>query len=210
MTQQEWVAKWWTDGAEQTLRVDYPLAKDAIVFDVGAYDGTWTADLFARQSFSGETPTVFLFEPLPNMCDVIRSRFAGNRKIHVVAAALCCQSGTFRMSDYGHESSMHATPGIPQNAPQVHVKGLDIAAFISEGLFLNIDLLSLNVEGHEYEVLDRLLETGLIDRIQNLQIQFHDFFPEAARRRDAIRGRLALTHAEQYCYPFVWESWRRK
>ena len=41
----DWVAKWWADGAEDTLRVHYPLTSDSIVFDVGAYDGGWSADL---------------------------------------------------------------------------------------------------------------------------------------------------------------------
>ena len=73
-----------------------------------------------------------------------------------------------------------------------------------------VDLLALNCEGSEYNILDRLIETGAISKVRQLLVQFHAFYTDAETRRDAIRQRLAETHAEGFSYPYCWEFWRRK
>lgn len=69
-------------------------------------------------------------------------------------------------------------------------------------------LLIMNCEGGEYEILPRLSQLGIAARFTNIAVQFHQVGADFASRRDACRGALAATHAEQFCYPFVWESWQ--
>jgi FkbM family methyltransferase len=195
----DWAAKWRADGSEHTLRVHYPLQAGSTVFDVGGYDGGWTADLIKH---TGVFPHVFIFEPLPNGANAIKARFPDGR-VRIVNAALSDRDGSAGIRNYGHESSMHTDSG------DLQIQTLDIASFIQNEGITKIDIMSVNVEGHEYVILNRLLDTGLVNIIDNLQIQFHDFIPGAVELRDSIRARLALTHIESYCYPFVWESWKR-
>jgi hypothetical protein len=68
----------------------------------------------------------------------------------------------------------------------------------------------VNIEGGEYELLERMLERGLTERVCDLQIQFHNFSPDAAERMAAIQRGLAATHRPTYQYRFVWENWRRR
>ena len=82
-----------------------------------------------------------------------------------------------------------------------------VVDFINLNKIEQIELLKINIEGGEYEVLPALIESGLIDRIKNLQIQFHDFIPNAVQKRDAIRNDLSKTHKLTYDYYFVWENW---
>lgn len=203
----DWEKKWWADGAEQTLRLDYPLTDRSVVFDVGAYDGGWAMDLLASCALSKGpcSPKVYLFEPLPGMWPTLRSRFAGLPNVRIVDAALSDSNGTAVMSDCGHESSMHL-----QYEKQATVNRIDIVDFLNRESLQHVDLMSLNVEGHEYTILTRLLETGLISIFDNVQVQFHDLTPESKKLREATRTLLALTHEERYCYPFVWESWRKR
>jgi len=56
-------------------------------------------------------------------------------------------------------------------------------------------------------VLTHLIETGYINQITYLQIQFHDFVPEASIKRQLIRNQLSKTHDEAWCFDFIWESW---
>ena len=199
MTHAAWVAKWFADGAEENLRLGYQITEDSIVFDVGAYDGGWTVDLLRHTKAH---PYVYLFEPLRGMCSVAAGRLQGE-KVRVETFALSDKDGSAGLYDCSHESSMHK----PANC---QIQTCDIAAYINEVGVKKIDLMSLNIEGHEYSVLNRLLDTGLVCIIDHLQIQFHDFVPNAGEMRAAIRQRLAVTHMETYCYPFVWESWKRK
>ncbi len=75
---------------------------------------------------------------------------------------------------------------------------------------IQVALLKINIEGGEYDLLERLLETGLVGQFQHLQVQFHRFVPDAEKRRDFIRTGLAHSHEERWCYPWVWESWTLK
>ena len=193
---EDWVTKWFADGAEENLRLGYSLSSDSIVFDVGAYDGGWSADLIRH---TGVHPRLFVVEPLEGMSQVAAERLKGEN-VTIINAALSDRNGEAQIHDYSHESSMHR-PGSRT------IKTLDVAEVVKA--FPRIDLMSINVEGHEFVIVKRLLDVGLIQIIENLQIQFHTFIPDAVQMRDELRARLAATHTETYCYPFVWESWRR-
>ena len=69
--------------------------------------------------------------------------------------------------------------------------------------------MKINIEGAEYDLLDHLIETGFIANIINLQIQFHEFVPNAKERMENIQKRLEKTHALTYQHEFVWENWKR-
>jgi hypothetical protein len=55
-----------------------------------------------------------------------------------------------------------------------------------------------------------MLDTDLVVRCTDLQIQFHDFVPGAVAQRAALHKGLSRTHRLTYDYPFVWENWRRR
>ena len=73
-----------------------------------------------------------------------------------------------------------------------------------------IDLLKINIEGGEYPLLEKLVESKTIQNIQNIQIQFHDFIPDYKKRYDLIAKELQKTHYKTYDYPFIWENWMMK
>jgi hypothetical protein len=69
----------------------------------------------------------------------------------------------------------------------------------------------MNVEGAEFLILPHILKNKkIIEIIENIQIQFHTFYPNAKQLRDEIRSKLSETHIEEWNYPFVWESWKLK
>jgi hypothetical protein len=84
------------------------------------------------------------------------------------------------------------------------------AEFFHRHSIESVDLVKINIEGGEYDLLDHLIAEGLIERIRDVQVQFHDFVPGAEARRAAIRHGLEATHVVTYDEPFVWENWRRK
>ena len=42
-----------------------------------------------------------------------------------------------------------------------------------------------------------------------LQIQFHNFIPNAEKLREDIREDFSKTHHLTYDYYFIWENWER-
>jgi hypothetical protein len=70
--------------------------------------------------------------------------------------------------------------------------------------------MKVNIEGGEYDLFDRLVETDRLPRVQLVSVQFHEWHPHAHRRRRAIRRALRRSHQEVWCYPWVWELWQRR
>ena len=78
---------------------------------------------------------------------------------------------------------------------------------------LTIDLISINIEGSEYDLLNRIIETQMINNIINIQVQFHEWYPsigESKTLRNQIHDKLKETHQLVYSYDFVWEKWSKK
>ena len=68
--------------------------------------------------------------------------------------------------------------------------------------------MKINVEGCEYEILNRLISTGLISIIDNIQVQFHNFVEDSKSLKDKISRDLIKTHRLTYQYEFIWENWK--
>ena len=84
----------------------------------------------------------------------------------------------------------------------------DIVEFLMEDKVDQIALMKINIEGAEYDLLDRLIEKTDLQNIQNLQIQFHDFFPAAKARRSKLVKQILLTHESTASFPMVWEFFK--
>jgi hypothetical protein len=91
--------------------------------------------------------------------------------------------------------------------PVAQVPMRDAAALIRSHCPHEIGCLKLNIEGAEYDVLDRLCDAGMLPGIRSLLLQFHRFTPDDERRRASIQARLAEAHRLIFDYPFVWERW---
>ena len=66
----------------------------------------------------------------------------------------------------------------------------------------------MNIEGGEYDLLEYLVGTEWIGKIEDIQIQFHNYGPEYVRRKDKIRLELSKTHYLTYDYALIFENWR--
>jgi FkbM family methyltransferase len=193
--------RWSKLRGDQTLRLDYPLGPDSVVFDLGGYHGDFSQAIHERYGCS-----VYLFEPVKAYYDHCVARFRDTPRIRCFNFGLGDGNGTFHISDAGDGSSLYLdSPGQPAGT-RAEIR--DFHEFVLAQGVPRIDLIKINIEGGEYDVLPRMIQCGYIGKIGHLQIQFHDFIPDAPRKRDAIRHDLARTHQEAWCFKFVWESWR--
>ena len=195
------LAPWLAIAGDKTLRLNYDLAESSVVLDVGGYEGQWTSDIFSRYLC-----TVHVFEPVPVFAEAIEARFARNRKIHVHRFGL---GGSSRKSGMRIRADASSTVGSGPTPGVVQVEIRRATDFIEHAGFEKIDLMKVNIEGAEYELLEDLIGSGLIRRVENIQVQFHESLPDANERRAEIQAKLASSHKLTYCYPFVWENWRR-
>jgi FkbM family methyltransferase len=193
------VKPWFRDNGDKTLRLNYDLNSNSVVFDVGGYKGNWAADIFCKYNCF-----IHIFEPVSAFALEIKTRFYNNDKITVNLFGLSDKEMKAKIFLDGSSSSAYKELG---NFEEVCLK--DIMKYVSDHEIEKIDLMKINIEGEEYNLLNRLIETGLVESINNLQIQFHDFFPDADKKMKKIQRDLSKTHHLTYQYEFVWENWEK-
>jgi FkbM family methyltransferase len=194
--------RWRKDQGDRTLRLEYPeLNPESLVFDLGGYKGDWAFRINRKYDCR-----VWVFEPVRDFIGMLFNRFRDTPKITVFPFGLAGETTTSKVSVQGNASSIFLAGVGPQQVIELQ----DIADFIRKNDIRKIDLLKINIEGAEYDLLERLVETGLIKMIHNIQVQFHDFVDQAETKMQKIQASLELTHERTYHYRFVWENWRLK
>ncbi|MBD3863579.1 FkbM family methyltransferase [Olleya marilimosa] len=192
---------WFAVKGDQTLRLNYPLNKDSVVFDLGGYKGEFAADIYNKYQ-----STIYVFEPIKSFYNIIKQQLADNPKIKAYQYGLAGQNQTMQISLTDNSSSVYITSKLTET---IQLKS--IVDFIKANNIKHIDLIKINIEGGEYDVLESLIAHNILPLFTDLQIQFHDFIiPNAAERMRAIQNELSKTHQLTYQYEFVWENWTLK
>jgi FkbM family methyltransferase len=191
---------WIADRGDQTLRLDYDLTAESVVLDVGGFMGNWSAAIEARYH-----PSVHIFEPVSQYREQIKQRFLMFPKVTVHSYGLAEQSSWTEIAVEGDASSVTRKT----RAQTETIELRDVAEVLGPVAERGIDLIKINIEGGEYGLLARMLETGLAARCRDIQVQFHPWIEDAAKRKEELQRRLSATHRLTYEYPFVWENWRR-
>lgn len=189
--------RWFADNAEH-LRYDYDedLNNDSLVVDLGLYKGTF-AELISKKY----NCNVYGFEPIWDFFDQSSSKLSKFSKVKVFNYAVGGSDRIDKISLDMDGSSIYHNKG-----KIVNIQVRSFKSVIEELKIETVDLLKINTEGCEYEILDHIIESNLLSIFKNIQVQFHDFVPDASKKRDKIRDELAKTHKETYSYEFVWEN----
>jgi FkbM family methyltransferase len=191
------VKPWLKCNGDKTLRLNYPLTKDSVVFDLGGYEGQWTSDIFSKYLCD-----IHIFEPYFPYYDSIKSRFELNHHIKVYSFGLANEAKEIQIYVDDDRTSLVKKTGINSI-----IQLRSFVEFINETGIDTIDLIKINIEGAEYELIEGIIDNGIQLKIKNLQIQFHDFFPDAKERVEILRKKISQTHKPTYIFDFVWENW---
>lgn len=194
--------RWSDDQGEWTLRVNYNLSTDSIVFDLGGYDGKWSQRIYDRYKCK-----IYIFEPVDDFYNIIKNLFINNNNIFVYNDGA---GGKNEFVDIYMSENSTSVFDCKNNNDKKTISIKKLSEFIDEQKIKNIDLLKINIEGMEYDLLDDLIFSDKLSLFEDIQIQFHDFVPNATERRNSIRESLSKTHYLTYDYEFIWENWKRK
>jgi FkbM family methyltransferase len=192
------VVKWNQEKCEDRLRIhSYEMSKDDLVLDIGSYDGSWIDKFLAHHpgctAVCYEPSTVFFEES-----KVTLAKYGSRVVINNFGLAKSEYSDTI---DEG--LGLAAKPGT--GSSKIYLK--EVVNELSK--FEKIKLAKFNIEGGEYECIRELVQSGLIDRIENLQVQFHKVGSDEQTINEyrSIVELLDKTHKLDYLYPFIWENW---
>lgn len=187
--------------ADPDVLVNVDLASDGTVVDVGAFSGDWSQKVVDRYGAN-----VFAFEPAPPCYEATRRRFADDDRVQVFDYGLGGADFGASIALSGPGSSIYNAEG-PAGMAEIQIR--DIVAVLDEIGLEQIDVLKVNIEGGEYDLFDRLDDAGWLPRIDQILVQFHEWHPQAYKRRRRIRRALAKQHTEVWNFAWCWEYWRR-
>jgi FkbM family methyltransferase len=182
--------------AAPEIGISFPIARGDITIDCGANIGTVTSRL-ARAG-----ATVYAFEPNPVCFDILKRRFRASRKVHCIHAGVLDRAArmTFRCPGaYGKNDLLGASiegsfeynfsSHDPAIIHETVVDCIDLSEFIAN--FSRVRFLKLDIEGSEVALLNRLIDTRVIDIIDFVLAETHDWLmPHLKVPTAELRARL--------------------
>ncbi len=194
------VLQWKLSDGDSTLCINYPLKSTSLVFDLGGYKGDWSAIMYEKYHC-----TIYIFEPVKEYIKSLEDRFRGNKNIHIFPYGLAGKAKSISL-----HMSENATSEFGTSDKLVKVRLVAVSDFMKNHKIKHVDLASINIEGGEYELLEHMISSKLIQKFKNVQVQLHPFVSDALLKAKKIQKGLRKTHTLLYQFPFVWESWKVK
>jgi FkbM family methyltransferase len=183
--------QWRLENGDNTYRINYDLNNESIVVDLGARHGNWS-DLIKRKYSS----KIYCFEVVSEFCNQLR-----NKGYDTFCVAVSDKNQKIKLGVFESEASIF------YNESNFEVDAISASEIFNLINQQNIDLIKINVEGAEYKILNELIDSGNINKIKNLQVQFHLFDETENNEYENLSKKLSETHELSWRFPFVWENW---
>ena len=190
--------RWQGDNGDYTHSLTYDLNENSTVIDLGGYTGEWAKEIINRYNCN-----VYLVEPVEESYKILLEKFRSNPKVHILKVGIGIKNTEKVMYVNGDGTSFNTETG---EAITVEIRTVE--SVLNQWNLEKIDLLQVNIEGDEYELLQHMIDTGLINKFKNLQVQFHLGIKDAVAKHESIcEGLIEKGFKIKYSYPYVWEAW---
>ncbi|HEY7647078.1 MAG TPA: FkbM family methyltransferase [Hyphomicrobiales bacterium] len=187
-------AKWRANWKFQQLV--QKLTPGDIVIDCGANVGEVT------NTFAQTQATVYVFEPDPYCFSILEKRFSDCSNVKLFNKAVGIENGAiklYRAENFtadpeflSQSSSVYISKKNVCDLNAFEVEQIDFIAFV-QALPSRVAILKIDIEGAEVPVIEHLLDTNAIERIDYLFAETHEKqIPELAERTVALRKRIAV------------------
>jgi FkbM family methyltransferase len=142
----------------------------AVVFDIGANAGIYSLAAAASQPQA----TIHAFEPTPEIAERLRKTAASNAlpRVHVHEVAVSAHSGSANLvrfrGDFGTNGGMNYITTTPADSSTASIRTVSLDDFCDEHAIDRIDLLKMDIQGHEPRALEgaaRLLGSARVSTI---------------------------------------------
>lgn len=185
---------------EETDRYDYPITPDSVVLDCGGYEGRWAKGIHEKYGCR-----IHVLEPIQEFFERTARNLSGLPGVEVYQFGIDSEN---RMAEFTIKGDM---TGLWADGTKVE----GVMLFAVESVFDNLGLdrlavMKLNIEGSEFRVVESLITSGLINRVDNLQVQWHPVAPEVVEKFDELQKRLSETHELTFDAQWIWQNWRLK
>jgi len=189
-----------------TGRFDNP--KDAkVIVDIGGNAGADVSHFVKKHPGA----RIFTFEPVPEMFQSLQGRFRDNANVTVQNFGVSDTNAQreFVLDGVGSTGTDHNVNG---KHVQVQLQDVDqVLSWVQKETGQAPDLLSMNCEGCEYAVMQRMAETKWLAKVSNVQLSWHvaGDVQDRVAKRCSVEKLLWQSHARVFQSDFGWVGWQR-
>ena len=193
---------WVKNSGDEKLKFDYQLQKDSTIFELGAYLGGMVREFEDKFDCN-----IVAFEPTSKFYDFLIKNFHRS-KTKIINKGLS-NKNEIKKIIFSNDGTLVKKVS-KKNKNYENAKLIKLSDFIKENKYVSVDLVNINIEGSEYSVLQDLISTNTISKIEHVQVQFHRNVPFYRVKRYFLVRQLKKTHNRIWCYDFIWERWDLK
>lgn len=199
------LTQWKLDEGDKTHIFNYELGENSTIIDLGGYYGVWAELLLEK--IHPLTPKIILVEPVIHFYNYLVSKFEKNPNVIILNCGVSTNENEGLKNLY-LSSDGSSTHFINDNI--VEINTIPINKILSNNNIDNVDLIQINIEGDEYPLMEYMIDSGIINKFKNIQVQYHLGIVNDRERREEIRkGLINNGFKLKFDYPFVWESWTK-
>jgi FkbM family methyltransferase len=149
--------------------------KNKIFIDCGAHCGE--SILEAKKRFGNETK-IYSFEANTNLANALIDHFKDDNNVKIENKAVWIEDSFIEFylsTSWSDGSSLYSekiSGGVSKNI-SLKVPCIDLDSFINSFDKDDYIILKLDVEGAEYEILNKLIDTGTLGRVNEIHGEFH-------------------------------------
>jgi FkbM family methyltransferase len=194
------------------------LNSDSLVVDIGCYDSTWLHKMHSRYSCR-----CIGVEPLVDKYNIGKNRdsFINNEKVRLFNYGISVDplhekgvtlkgkaDGTkiYPTSERNLDdciSSLIKTYSCTKQ--DIEIVDMKHAKNFFEEIGSPIDVLTINIEGAEYELVPFMISNHLLENVKCIQIQFHPIDVDSKEKMCKIISDLkSFGYKQKFNYEFVW------
>jgi FkbM family methyltransferase len=197
--------RWFADNGDYTHNINYELNNNSVIIDLGGYHGLWVDEILKKNT--PHIPNIILVEPVPEFYNYLVTKYKNYEKIKVMNVGVSTDGNSttknLYLSNDGSSTNFNSHTSI-------QIETLPIDKILLDNNINQVDLLQINIEGDEYGLMEYMIESNIIDKFKNIQIQFHLGIINEIERRNIIQKKLiSKGFKNKFDYPFVWESWSK-
>ncbi len=159
------------------------LSSRSVVVDAGAHRGEFSRSLIAQFGCK-----CYLIEANPLLVEELcrENIFSG-----VLSAALAGADGRARFFSRQNSEASGIIPTALPSVAEADVSVVSLEALMKHFKLDHIDVLKLDIEGSEFDLLEKTPESALAD-LEQVCVEFHDFMPEFQGRGLYARAKRRL------------------
>ncbi|XP_061162773.1 uncharacterized protein LOC133171994 [Saccostrea echinata] len=187
------------------------LNKDSTVFDIGGNKGEDAEAMIKRYN----PGTYVILEPIKTLFSKLVRMFESNKKVTLYNFGLARKDEKFYVNVLGHGGDATSIFSGNDNGGSCLLRVVNTTQFLLQvGISCyEVDLITINCEGCEFEIMEEILASGMIGQFRHIQFATHPtlkHLKNPAERYCEIQEKLKRTHKASYQYKWCWESWTRK